>query len=67
MLVEHLACVSQVADMDARLFEILFPARQARFVILALVADSSRKIEHVKFGRGMTQQMSEVPESFTVL
>ena len=72
LLVEHLACVTQTADVDPRLFEILSPVRQAvrgltGFVILALACDSTRQIEHVKFGRGMTQQMSEVPESFRVL
>src|SRR6202023_50709 len=71
LLVEHLARVAQAANMNACLFEILIPARQtlglAGFVLLALACDSTSKIKYVKFGRGMAQQMSEVPESFRVL
>ena len=72
LLVEHLARITQTADMDSRLFEILIPARQAAcgltgFVIIALPRDSSREIEHVKFDPRMTQQMGEVPEAFGVL
>jgi hypothetical protein len=72
LLVEHLARVAQTADMDARLFEIHVPARQAvcgltGFVIIALACDSARQIEHVEFGRGMSQQMGNVPESLGVL
>ena len=56
LLVEHLARVTQTADMDARLFEILIPPRQAAcgltgFVILALACDSTRQIEHMEFDR----------------
>jgi hypothetical protein len=44
--------------MDPGLFEIL-SARQAMsgptgLVIVALASDSTRQIEHVEFGRGMT-------------
>src|SRR5712692_7124353 len=58
--------------MDARLFEILFSARQAvhrltGFVFLTLAGHSPHQIEHVEFGRRMTQQMGEVPESLRVL
>ena len=72
LLVEHLARVTQTADMDPCLFEILIPARQALlgltgFVIIALACDSSCQIEHVEFDPGMTQQMGEVPEPFSVL
>ena len=72
LLVEHLARVTQTADMDPSLFEILVPARQAvrgltGFIILALACNSSSQIEHVEFDRGMTQQMGEVPESLSVL
>ena len=72
LLVEHLARVTQTSDMDPSLFEILIPARQTMrgltgFVIIVLACDSSRQIEHVKFGRGMTQQMGEVAEPLSVL
>ena len=72
LLVEHLARVTQTADTDPRLFEILIPARQAvcelpGFIIIALARDSSSQIEHVEFGRGMTQQMGEVAEPLSVL
>jgi hypothetical protein len=58
--------------MDPRLFEILSPARQAvcgltGFVIIALACDSTGQIERVEFVRGMTQQMGQAPESFSVL
>jgi hypothetical protein len=66
LFVEHLARIAKVGDMDAGLFEILFPARQTRFVIVALVADSARKVEDMEFGRGMAQEMSEVAETFGV-
>jgi hypothetical protein len=60
LFVEHLTRITQTADMDPRLFESLIPARQALlgttgFVIIALACDSSRQIEHVKFGPGMAQ------------
>jgi hypothetical protein len=72
LLVEHLARITQTADMDSRLFEILIPARQAAcgltgFVIIALACDSSRQIEHVEFSLWMTQQMGEVSEPLSVL
>src|SRR5208282_587084 len=71
-VVEHLARVTQTADTDPRVFEILIPARQAvcglpGFIIIALARDSSRQIENVEFGRGMTQQMGEVSEPLSVL
>jgi hypothetical protein len=71
LVVEHLARITQTADVDPRLFEILSPARQAvcgltGFVIIALACDSTRQIEHVEFHRGMTQQMGKVPEPLTV-
>ncbi len=58
--------------MDAFLFEILITARQALrrptgFVILALISNSTRQIEHVEFRRRMTQQMNEIAESLGVL
>jgi hypothetical protein len=60
LFVEHLARITQTADMDPRLFEILIPARQALlgltgFVTIALAGDSSRQIEHMKFGPVMAQ------------
>lgn len=71
MLVEHLARITQAADVDARLFEILIPARQplgrAGFVILTVARDSTRQIEHMKFGAGMAQQMGYVSEPPGVL
>jgi hypothetical protein len=62
---------SVLSDMDPRLLETLLPARQALpgqtgFVFIALACDSSRQIEHVKFGAGMAQQMGDLPEPFTV-
>jgi hypothetical protein len=52
--------------MDPRFFEILVLARQVvrrltGFVIIALAADSASQIEHMEFGRGVAQQMSEGP------
>jgi len=41
--------------------------RLTAFVLLPLVCNSPEQIEHVEFDRGMTQQMSEVPESPGVL
>ena len=72
LLVEHLARVAQIADMDPSLFEVLFPARQAvhgliGFIVIALACNSSCQIQHVEFGRGMTQQMGEVAEALSVL
>jgi hypothetical protein len=72
LLVEHLARISETADMDPRLFEILIAVRQvlrrsSGFIIAALACDSSRQIEHMKFGARMAQEMGEVPESFGVL
>ncbi len=72
LIVKHLARVTQAAEMDAGLFEILLSARQAvrrsdGFVIVVLACNSADQIEHVEFGRGMTQQMGEVAESLGVL
>jgi hypothetical protein len=58
--------------MDPCLFEIFIPARQAPlglpgFVTIARAGDSPRQIEHVEFGRGVTQEMGEVPKPFSVL
>jgi hypothetical protein len=57
--------------MNACLFEILIPARQtlglAGFVILTVARDSTRQIEHMKFGAGMAQQMGYVSEPPSVL
>ena len=39
----------------------------ARFVLVALARDSSRQIEHVEFGRRMTDQVGDVTESLAVL
>src|SRR5271170_3309035 len=39
----------------------------AAFVIIALPRDSTGQIEHMKFDRGVTQQMREIPESLGVL
>ena len=71
LLVEHLARVTQVADMDPRLVEILSATRQALcgftgFVIVAPACDSTCEIEHMEFDRGVAQQMSEVPESLSI-
>jgi hypothetical protein len=60
LLIEHLARITQTTDMYPRLFEFLIPARQALlrltgFVIIALARDSTRQIEHVKFGPRMAQ------------
>jgi hypothetical protein len=60
LFVEHLARITQAGDMDARLFEIFVPTRQALcgltgFFVIALASDSSRQIEHVKFDPGMAQ------------
>jgi hypothetical protein len=68
LIVEHLARVAQAGDMDPGLFEILIPPRQALhrltgFILFVLACNSPDQIEHVEFGRRMTQQMSEVPES----
>jgi hypothetical protein len=46
LLVQHLAGVTQAADLDSRLFEILISARQAlrgltRFDIIATARDSA--------------------------
>jgi hypothetical protein len=47
LLVEDLARITQTADMDACLFEILIPARQtlspAGFVILTVARDSTAR------------------------
>jgi hypothetical protein len=72
LVVEHLARITQVADLDAGLFEILRPARQAvcgltGVVVIAMACDSTRQIEHVELGRGVPQQMGKVPESLGVL
>ena len=72
LLVEHLARITQTADMDPGLFEILIPARQALrgltgFFVIALAPDSSRQIEHVEFNPRMTQQMGDVQKSLRVL
>ncbi|MGB6562675.1 MAG: hypothetical protein WBE69_08735 [Candidatus Binataceae bacterium] len=72
MLVEHLARVAQIADMDPSLFQVLFPARQAvhqliGFIVLALACNSPCQIQHVEFDRRVTQEMGEVPESLSVL
>jgi len=71
LLVEHLAGITQTADMNACLFEILIATRQircpARFVIPTLARDSTCQIKHMEFGRGMTQQVGKVPESLAVL
>jgi hypothetical protein len=74
LIIEHLARVAQAADMDAGLFEIFIPARQAvlrriGFVSVVVVppCDSADQIEHVKFGRGMMDQMGEVAEALGVL
>ncbi|MFZ2060724.1 MAG: hypothetical protein WAU82_06915 [Candidatus Binatus sp.] len=66
MLVEHLARITQTADMNACLFEILVSARQAPLglidsVIIALAGNATGQIKHVKFDPGMAQQMREVP------
>jgi hypothetical protein len=58
LVVEHLARITQIADVDAGLFEILTPARQAvcgltSFVVTALACDSTGQIEHMEFGRGV--------------
>jgi hypothetical protein len=71
LLVEHLARVTQTADVDAHLFQILIAAWQVGcgrtgFVIVAPACDSARQIEHMEFDRGMTQQMGEVGESPSV-
>jgi hypothetical protein len=71
LVVEHLARITQIADVDPRLFEILRPARQAEcrqtgFITIALACDSTRQIEHVEFGRRVAQQMSEVPHAFSI-
>src|SRR5216683_5095019 len=71
-VVEHLARVTQTADMDPRLFEILVPARQAvcglpGFMIMVLARDSSSQIEHVEFDGGMSQETGEVGEPLSVL
>jgi hypothetical protein len=71
LLVEHLARITQTADMNACLFEILIPARQTLslpgFVILTVASDSTRQIEHMKFGARMAQQMGYVSEPSSVL
>ena len=72
LLVEHLARITQTGDVDPGLFEILIPARQALhrltgFILLAPARYSPDQIEHVEFGRGMAQQMGEIPESLGVL
>jgi hypothetical protein len=72
LLVKHHACVTQTADMDPCLLEILAPARQAvrgltHFVVIALARDPTRQIEHVEFDRGMPQKMREVLEPFRIL
>jgi hypothetical protein len=72
LVVEHLARITQIADVNTRLFEILSPARQAvcgltGFVVIALACDSTGQIEHVEFDRRVAQQMGEVPESLGVL
>jgi hypothetical protein len=59
-------------DTEQRLFEILVAPRQSLrrttgFVILALIRDSTHRIEHVEPRRKMTQQMSQIPESLGVL
>ncbi len=72
LLVEHLARVTQTADMNSRLSELLISARQAVrrltcLVLLALACNPTSEIEHVEFGRWMTQQVANVPESLGVL
>jgi hypothetical protein len=57
--------------MDPRLFEIPIPPRQAvprltGFVLLAMARNSTHQVEHVEFGRWMTQQVANVPESLGV-
>ncbi|MGA8570435.1 MAG: hypothetical protein WB580_21790 [Candidatus Binataceae bacterium] len=68
MLVEHLARITQIGDMDPRLFELFSSARQpwsrlTGFVLLAMGGNSTHQIEHVEFDAGMTQQMGEIPET----
>jgi hypothetical protein len=70
LFVEHLARITETADMDPRLFEILIAARQALrvltgFVIIAPACDSACQIKRVEFGARMAQEMGEVPERFT--
>ena len=72
LLVEHLARITQTADMDPGLFEILIPARQALrgltgFIIIALACDATGQIQHVKFDPGMTQQVGEESQALGVL
>ena len=72
MIIEHLARIAQTAEMDACLFEVVVSARQAArqlfdFVFFVLACNSADQIEHVELNCGMTQKMSEVPESFRVL
>jgi hypothetical protein len=71
LIVEHLARIAKIADMDACLFEILVTARQAAcglndLVIIALACDTSSQIERVELSPGMTEQMGEAGESFGV-
>src|SRR6266851_4874275 len=54
LLVEHLARITQTADMDPRSFEILGSARQTLLgltvrVIVALACDTSRQIKDMEF------------------
>jgi hypothetical protein len=60
LLVEHLPRITQTADMDPGLFEILVPTRQAvrgltGFIIIALACDATDQIKHVEFDPGMAQ------------
>jgi hypothetical protein len=72
LVVEHLARITEAANVDPLPFKILSPAGQAMcgltgFVVIALACDLTGQIEHVEFGRRVTQQMGEVPESLGVL
>jgi hypothetical protein len=71
LIVEHLAGITQTADMDPRPFEILIPARQAMSrvtgFVLALAADSTRQVKHVEFSSRMAQQMGEIGKPLGVL
>jgi len=53
LLVEHLARITQAGGMNAGLFEILVPTREATaqrfgFIVLALARNSTYQIEHAE-------------------
>jgi hypothetical protein len=68
LIVEHLARIAKPRYLKPKVLEVLAPVGQGvcatvGLVRLALVCDYVCKIEHMKFGPGIAQEMSEEYES----